>query len=173
MLGHVGAVYQFDELILDPLTPPFTIGQKAATRSPKARDLWTEQSGGERVFARSTLYGGSIVTILAIEEGAVQVHTEEGVEGWIHEQAADVLTDDLTVQGERNRFSKGTHMQITHHNGIPLRAEPRHNADKVLDRTHLDGGQQYRRCVATGCGSTWMMARWAGHDGALYIDRLP
>jgi hypothetical protein len=112
----------------------FASGQQAMTRPSDARDLWTAPEGGERVFARPRLYGGALVTILAITQGAVQVRTPEGVEGWIHEPAERALTEDLTIPATSAVFVVGVRVRIVWPNGIPLRVQPDPNALKVLER---------------------------------------
>jgi len=161
-----------------PSASTFTVGQKAAARPPNARDLWN--MGGGRVHERPKLYGGAVVTILAIEEGAVCVRTEEGVEGWIREQTADALTHDLTVQGEQNRFSNGTCVQISliearPDDGIPLHTEPRSTADTVLPNDLAFREQAIVQEVRgdwlriTLDNGTVGWARWY-YDGDYYID---
>jgi SH3-like domain-containing protein len=150
------------------------VGQQVMTKPSVARDLWTTPAGNERVRERPKLYGGAIVTILRITPTAVQVRTPEGVEGWIHEPAAEALTSDITVTGERARFSEGAHVQIVHPNGIPLRQAPASDAPKLLEQ--IDAGQQgtvqelrgdWLQIVLDTGVAGW--ARWY-YDEEQYID---
>jgi hypothetical protein len=152
-------------------------GQQAVTRPPLARDLWAAPTGDQRVADRPKLYGGAVVTILAVEANAVQIRTEENVEGWIREPAAKALTSHLEIHGERARFVPQVRVQIVWPNGIPLRSEPRPDAAKLLEQ--IKAGQQatlqelrgdWLRIVLDDGTTGW--ARWY-YDGTVYIDVLP
>jgi len=152
-------------------------GQLVMTKPGKARDVWTAADGGKRLFERPKLYDGARVMILAVAAQAVQVRTEEGVEGWIHEPAGDALTSDSAAQGERARFVPGVQVQVIWKNGIPLRVVPRSDAKKV--REQLKAGQHgtvqqllgdWLRIVLDDGTSGW--ARWY-YDGMRYVDVVP
>src|SRR5258706_6629123 len=70
-------------------------GQTAVTRPPFARDLWAAPTRDQRVDERPKLYGGALLTILAVDTHPVQVRTEDGVEGWILQPAAQPFTGQL------------------------------------------------------------------------------
>lgn len=152
------------------------IGMQAVTRPPDARDLWTDEAGGERVFERPKLYGGSLVTIRAIAPNAVQVRTPEGVVGWLHERGELALSEDLTVAGEQAPFVVGARLTIIWPNGIPLRQEPAPDATKVRQqlRAGVEGALQELRgdwVLVELDDGTIGWARWY-YDGARYVDVL-
>ncbi|MFL5800540.1 MAG: SH3 domain-containing protein [Roseiflexaceae bacterium] len=151
-------------------------GQPAVTRPPFARDLWAAPTGDQRVDERPKLYGGALLTILAVETDAVQVRTEDGVEGWIREPAVQALTSHLDVQGARKSFPPQARVRISLTNGIPLRAEPRSDAAKLLDKLELGRAatvQELRgdwlKILLDDGTSGW--ARWY-YDGTQYISTI-
>ncbi len=157
-----------------PEVPGLAAGQSARTRPEVALDLWAAQAGGARVFERPRLYGGALVTILAVEPAAVRVRTPEGLEGWIRVPVAEALTDDLAAQGEEARFGVGALVEIVWPNGIPLRQEPRINAAKLIEK--MPAGQRGNVQEALGDwlkvtleGGTTGWARWY-YDGERYIN---
>jgi hypothetical protein len=159
--------------LADTTVVAFAGGEQAITRPPLARDLWTAQASGERVFARPRLYGGALVTVLEIAVGAVRVRTPEGVDGWIHEPVEEALTEDLTMPGAQAGFVVGARVRIVWPNGIPLRAQPAPDALKVLPRLapgQLGSVQELRGdwlLISLDDGTTgW--ARWY-YDDQIYI----
>jgi serine/threonine protein kinase len=159
-----------------PTSIPLVVGQQVLTKKPDARALMTEPTGGKKVVDRPRLFGGALVTILAIQPAAVQVWTPEGVEGWIQQPAADALTSDLTAIGEQAPFVVGARIQIVRANGIPLRQEPSPSAAKLVEQ--IKGGQQATVQEARG---DWLRvtlddgvtgwARWY-YDGEHYMDAV-
>lgn len=155
---------------------PLAVGQLAVTLPDASRELWTAADRGEHVVERPRLYGGARLKILALAAQAVQVRTEDAVEGWIHEPAERALTSDLAVQGEREGFAPGAQIQIIWPSGIPLRAAPRSDAQKV--REALKVGQRgalqqllgdWLQITLEDGASGW--ARWY-YDGKRYAHIL-
>ena len=154
--------------------PALTVGQQALTKGGIARELFTQPERGEQVFERPKLFAGAQVTILAVQPGAVQVRTPEGIEGWIHEPAEAALTADLSATGEQAAFIVGARIQIVRTTGIPLRREANSKAQKVVEQ--LKAGQQATIQQVRG---DWLMvklddgtlgwARWY-YAGERYID---
>jgi SH3-like domain-containing protein len=154
--------------------PALTVGQQALTKGGVARELFTQPERGEQVFERPKLFAGAQVTILAVQPGAVQVRTPEGIEGWIHEPAEAALTADLSATGEQAAFIVGARIQIVRTTGIPLRREANSKAQKVVEQ--LKAGQQATIQQVRG---DWLMvklddgtlgwARWY-YAGERYID---
>jgi hypothetical protein len=116
-----------------PFSPaaPLAAGNQAVTTDRYL--VWDSPSGGNPVWERPRLYRGAQVTILDIQENAVQVRTPEGVEGWIQEPVDVAFTGDLSaiVDSERSRFMIGTRVQIVLSDGIPLRSEPASTAREI------------------------------------------
>jgi serine/threonine protein kinase len=157
-----------------PSPAPPAVGEPARTHPGAELDLWTAAAGGERVRERPKLYGGALVTVVAIEPAAVRVRTPEGVEGWIQTPAAEALTGDLAAPGPAERFGAGTRVAIVWANGIPLRQEPRSNATPLVEK--LPAGQQgtvqevlgdWLKVTLDDQTTGW--ARWY-YDGRRYIS---
>jgi len=179
-IGGIGAHagYPYNEMLLKrgvrPSGVPFTPGQLATTRAGEEHDLWNAPAQGARVAERPRLYGGTVLTVLAATAAAVQVRTEDNVEGWIHVPAAQALSNDLTAVGEQLAFAPGVEVQVVWPNGVPLRVAPRSDAPKVI--TRLSPGQRgtvqalrgdWVQVVVDGGMSGW--ARWY-YDGHRYLD---
>ena len=160
-----------------PRSEQLAVGQVAMTRPARTWDLWTQAVGGVRVFERPKLYGGSLLTILAIGARAVQVRTSEGVTGWIRAAAPTVLTARSAQAGETTPFMQNgwTEAQIVHPRGIALREVPRSTARRLGDP--LKRGE---RVQVLGVRGDWLRvhhngsfgwARWY-YDGARYIEAV-
>jgi hypothetical protein len=126
------------------------------------------------VRERPRLLGGAQITILALASDAVQVRTAEGVEGWIREPAKLALTTDRSDSGILGRFTVGAEVRVVWPRGIPVRAEPRSTADKLLEQLRLGQGGTVLDVlgdwlkIELATGSTgWV--RWY-YDGQLYVD---
>lgn len=151
-----------------------SVGQAAGIKPPAAPDLWTVPAGGQRVFIRPKLYSGALVTILALKDSAVQVRTDDQVEGWIHAPAAEALTGDLTPQGDRARFAPGARLRVVWPNGIPLRVGPHPDARKLREQVQSDTRGYVQQLLGDWLNVTlddgaagWL--RWY-YDGQLYVD---
>jgi Protein kinase domain/Putative peptidoglycan binding domain len=152
------------------------VGQTVLTRTPATRGLWATAAGGARMNERPRLFGGAEVTIVAIEPGAVQVRTPEGVVGWLHEPAEQALTADLSDIGVLQRFAAGVEVRVIWANGIPVRAEPRSGADKLIEQLPVGEGGRVQQALGDWLkiefenGSTgWV--RWY-YDGKIYVDLI-
>lgn len=149
-------------------------GQLAATQRERALELWDAPTGGARVQERPLLYGGALVTVLALTPQAVQVRTSEGVTGWLHAGAAEALTLEAAPSVAASFVGEYVRATIVHANSIPLRAAPRSDAEAV--GAPLAPGQAL---VVTGLRGDWLAVRviddgrqgWARwhYDGAMYI----
>jgi hypothetical protein len=159
---------------LTPIGGSLQAGQTALTRTPATRELWSDAVGGTRVNERPRLFGGAQVTIEAIEAEAVRVRTPEGVVGWLHEPAEQALTADLGDIGVLGRFGPGADVRVIWTNGIPVRAQPRSTADKLVEQLPAGQGGSVRQALGDWLelqlenGSTgWV--RWY-YDGKIYVD---
>jgi hypothetical protein len=161
-----------------PAPAGLAVGQTASTTPARAWDLWTKSVGGERVYERPRLYGGTLLTILAMTPRAVMVRTSDDVTGWIQAPAATALTANVITPGERSQFQGNTVVQVELRNGVPLRRGPRSTAPKLLDQ--LMFGQE---AMLLGVRGDWARvayvddarrtqvgwARWY-YDGARYLS---
>ncbi len=161
-----------------PAPAVLAVGQAASTTPARAWDLWTKPVGGEHVYERPRLYGGTLLTIVAMTPNAVMVRTSDDVTGWIQASAATALTANLMVPGERSQFQGSTVVQVGLRNGVPLRRSPRSTAPKLLDQ--LMFGQE---ATLLGVRGDWARvayvddarrtqvgwARWY-YDGARYLS---
>jgi hypothetical protein len=159
---------------LTPIAGSLQVGQTALTRTPATRELWSAATGGALVNERPRLFGGAQVTIEEILENAVRVRTPEGVVGWLHEPAEQALTADLSDIGALQRFAAGAAVHVIWTNGIPVRAEPRSSAAKLLEQLPAGQGGSVRQALGDWLelqfdnGSTgWV--RWY-YDGNIYVD---
>lgn len=158
------------------------VGHFVMTQPEQDRELWTTPTGGERVEERPRLYGGSFVTILAIEPRAVQVRTIDGVTGWLQAPAAEALTPEVVVTGDQARFTRPNNVpaHVIHRSPIPLRERPRSDAptvnaaiaaDQQLNVVGVRGDWLYVDVLLGGRQRRgWM--RWY-YDGSIYIDAVP
>lgn len=147
-------------------------------------NLWTLPVGGERIEERPLLYSGSLLTILDIQPQAIQIRTEEGIEGWLHTSPGRIYYN--LDEGDRVYYQKsdrpdyrraGTRVSVVDSNGIPLRSEPGSSAAVVIDR--MPPGQQgvvqelrgdWLRLVLDDGTTGW--GRWY-YDGNVYISSIP
>jgi hypothetical protein len=157
-----------------PIDGGLQVGQTALTRTPATRELWSAAVGGTRVNERPRLFGGAQVTILAIEPEAVQISTPERVVGWLREPAEQALTADLSEIGPLRRYAVGVEVRVVWANGIPVRAEPRSDADTLIERLAAGQGGRVQQALGDWLeiqfenGSTgWV--RWY-YDGKVYVN---
>ncbi|MDQ5852248.1 MAG: SH3 domain-containing protein, partial [Chloroflexota bacterium] len=122
-----------------PAPAQLAVGQVAMTKPSRTWDLWSQATGGTRVYERPKLYGGTLLAILAIRPAAVWVRTSDGVTGWIRAPAATALTPTAEMVGEPARYAGARFVQVVYRTGVALRRSPRSTAPKLLGR--LDRGQ--------------------------------
>lgn len=157
------------------------VGQLMMTWPMRDHELWTAPAGGVRVAERPRLYGGSFVTIMAIEPSATQVRTADGVVGWVQAQTHAVVSPVVSVSDAQTRFSGNSgQAHVVHRSPIPLRDSPRSTAQSLgrpiepnqeLQVNAVRGDWVYVRLMVDGQERRgWM--RWY-YDGAIYIDRVP
>lgn len=154
------------------------VGQPAITSPGRAWDLWTDAAGGSRVFERPRLYGGTLLTIIAMTPKAVMVRTSDDVTGWLQAPAGTALLTNVFAPGERGRFEGNSVVQVDLRGGIPIRQSPRSTAPKLLEQ--LAFGQQ---ALLLGVRGDWAQvlyvddarraqtgwARWY-YDGTRYLS---
>ena len=163
-------------LRLAPMVAPrLAVGQPAMTKLAEMWKLWTAATGGARVYERPLLYGGTPLTILAMQANAVQVRTSDDVTGWIHAPATRALTNAARMAGPRAAFSTARAVQVTLRNGIPMRTAPQSTATPLVGQ--LKPGQELRLLGVRGdwarvlLVSSWQTGwvRWH-YDGARYVE---
>jgi hypothetical protein len=161
-----------------PAPAVLAVGQPAITSPGRAWDLWTAATGGARVVERPRLYGGTLLTIVAMTPKAVMVRTSDDVAGWIHAPAVSALTTNVLMPGERARFEGSSMVQVELRSRVPLRRSPRSTAPKLLEQ--LVFGQ---KAMLLGVRGDWARvmyvddarraqtgwARWH-EDGARYLS---
>jgi SH3-like domain-containing protein len=144
------------------------------TKPGRAWDLWNANAGGTRVVERPQLYEGAFVTIMAIQDQAVQIRTSEGLTGWIQAAAAEALTPQVAPLGEQARFTPYSQARIAEGHTIPLRESPRSTAP--VRGEPVKSGQEltvmgvrgdWLRVFSPDIGEGWV--RWY-YDGAQYIE---
>jgi hypothetical protein len=175
LISGVGLEWFVSGLQLEhPAADALAVGQIAMTRPGRVRDLWSAAVGGARLDERPQLYAGALVTILAIEDQAVQVQTSEGLTGWIQAAAADALTPQVAPLGEQARFKAYSLARIASDYTIPLRESPRSTA-AVRGQPAKSGHEftvmgvrgDWLRVFSAEIGEGWV--RWY-YDGAQYIE---
>lgn len=154
------------------------VGQPAITSPGRTWDLWTDVAGGTRAFERPRLYGGTLLTIIAMTPRAVMVRTSDDVTGWIRASASSALITNVLTPGERGRFEGNSVVQVELRSGVPIRQSPRSTAPKLLEQ--LAFGQQ---ALLLGVRGDWAQvmyvddarraqtgwARWY-YDGTRYLS---
>ena len=161
-----------------PAPVGLAVGQTASTTPARVWELWTKPAGGERVDERPRLYGGTLLTIVAMTPKAVMVRTSDNVAGWILAPAATALTTNVLVPGERGRFQGQAVVRVETRGGLAMRRGPRSSAPKLLEQ--LMFGQE---AMLLGVRGDWARvayvddarrtqvgwARWY-YDGARYLS---